>query len=65
MVFPYMQQGLLSLLDIRKGDKAKSKKGRVVIVYMTRCLVLFYISTKYHKIFQRIFDLQSRHNING
>ena len=31
---------------------------------MTRRLVLFYISTKYHKIFQRVFDLQSRHEIN-
>ena len=36
-------------------------------MYATRRVVLFYISTKYPviKIFQKVFDLQSRHEING
>ena len=39
----------LSLSNITKGDNAKSKKGRVVILVRDRHLVLFYISAKYHQ----------------
>ena len=35
--------------DITKGDNAKSKKGRLSFLYVTLCLVLFYIPTKYYK----------------
>ena len=51
--------------DIRKGDNAKSKKGRVVILVCASRLVLLYISTKHHKNISRVFDLQSRHKISG
>ena len=34
-------------------------------MYATRRLVLFYISTKYHKNIPKVFDLQSGHEING
>ena len=30
--------------NITKGDNAKSKKAELSFVYVTRCLVLFYIS---------------------
>ena len=43
----------------------KVKKVELSFLYVTRRLVLFYISTKYLKIFQRAFDLQSGHDING
>ena len=48
-----------------KGDNTKSKKGRVVILYATSHLILFYISTKYHKNIPKVFNLQSGHEING
>ena len=34
-------------------------------LYATRHLVLFYICTKHHKIFQRVFDLQNGPEIKG
>ena len=43
----------------------KVRKAELSFLYATRRLVLFYISTKYHKNIQRVFDLQSRHEING
>ena len=43
----------------------KQRKPQLSFLYATRRLVLFYISTKYHKIFQRVFDLQNGHQING
>ena len=48
----------------------KVRKAELSFLYMTHRLVLFYVSTKYHQntmytIFQRVFDLQSRHKING
>ena len=39
----------LSLSNITKGDNAKSKKGRAVILVCSMRLVLFYISAKYHQ----------------
>ena len=41
------------------------RKPELSCLYATRRLVLFYISTKYHKNIQRVFDLQSGHEING
>ena len=35
--------------ELTKGDNAKSKKGRVVILLRQSHLILFYISTKYHQ----------------
>ena len=54
-----------SISNKTKGDNSRSKKARAVILLATLPLVLFYISTKHHIIFQRVFDLQSEHNING
>ena len=61
--------------NIRKGDNAKSKKGRVVILvrdmlYGHSCTqhIVWSCSTfliSIIKIFQRVFDLQSGHEING
>ena len=52
--------------NIRQGDNGKGKKAKCVIrVPMTCRLVLFYISTKYHKNIRRVFDLQSGHEINA
>ena len=50
--------------DITKGDNAKSKKGRVVILVRDTSSgpVLHFYQVK---IFQRVFVLQSRHEING
>ena len=56
-----------SLSNKTKGDNSKTKKARVGLsfLYVTCRLVLFYIIAKYEKIFQRVFDLQSRLEING
>ena len=43
----------------------KVRKAELSFLNATHRLVLFYSSTKYHKIFQRVFDLQSGHEING
>ena len=43
----------------------KVRKAELSFLYATRRLVLFYISTKYHKNIQRVFDLQNGHKING
>ena len=43
----------------------KVTKPELSFLYVTHCLVLFYISTKYHKNIPKVFDLQSRHEING
>ena len=52
--------------DITKGDNAKSKKGRVVILVCNKSSGA--VSTflpSIIKIFQRVFDFQSGHEING
>ena len=43
----------------------KVRKADLSFLYATRCLVLFYISTKYHKNIPKGFHLQSGHEING
>ena len=43
----------------------KIRKPGLSFLYSTRRLVLFYISIKCPKIFQKVFDLQSGHEING
>ena len=43
----------------------KVRKAELSFLYATRRLVLFYISNKYHKILQRVFDLQIGQEING
>ena len=52
--------------DITKGDNAKSKKGRVVILVhdMSSGPVLDFLPSII-KIFQRVFDLQSGQESNG
>ena len=52
-----------NLSDITKGDNSKSKKGRVVILVCDTSSGPFLPSII--KIFQRVFDLQSGHEING
>ena len=42
----------------------KVRKLELSLLCATRRLVLFYISTKYHKNISKGFDLQSRHEIN-
>ena len=39
----------LSLSNITKCDNAKVRKAELSFLYATCCLVLFYISTKYHR----------------
>ena len=38
-----------SISNKTKGDNSKSKKAKLSFLHVTRCLVLFYISTKNHK----------------
>ena len=52
-----------SISNKTNGDNSKTKK-ELSFLYKTCCLVLFYISTKYHKNIPRVFDLQSQHKIN-
>ena len=43
----------------------KVRKAELSFLYATRRLALIYNSTNIIKIFQRVFDLQSGHEING
>ena len=54
-----------SVSNITKTDNSEVRKLELSILYKTRCLVQFYISTKYHKIFQRVLDLQSGQEIDA
>ena len=49
----------------KKGDNYKNKKPELSFLYVAHHLVECYISTKYHKIFQRVFNLQYGHEINA
>ena len=43
----------------------KIRKAELSLLYLTRRLVLFYISTKYHKNIPKDLQLTSGHKING
>ena len=52
--------------NVRREIKPKVRKEELLFLYATHRLVLFYISTNYHKnIPKGLFDLQSGHKING
>ena len=54
-----------SIQTKRREITPEVRKPELSFLYATRHLILFYISTKYHKIFQRVFVLQSGHEINA
>ena len=47
--YPSYRADEKSISNKTKGDHSKSKKARLSFLYVTCRLVLFYISTKYHK----------------
>ena len=49
-----------SISNKTKGNNSKSKKARVVILVATSHLILFYISTKYHKNIQKGIRLKEQ-----
>ena len=51
------------LSNITKGYNATSRKGRVVFLYATRRLSLFYISTKYHQNIPKCIRVTERTRI--
>ena len=54
-----------SIQTKRREITPEVRKPELSFLYATRHLILFYISTKYHKIFQKVFVLQSGHEINA
>ena len=50
----------ISIQTKQRDITPKAKKPELSFLYVTRCLVLLYISTKYHKIFQKGIQLTER-----